>query len=190
MRYPEGHKETVRAKIVEAASRALRGKGLSGVSVPELMKKAGLTHGGFYNHFRDKDDLVAEAVRHAGRSTATHVFGDEVTSARAMLDAYLSPTHVARPEGGCVLAALGTEARHQPTSVRRAFGETARGFLQHVERKLHPGRGAETPSDEALRLGATMVGAVVLARLVGDASLAERILDAAKPTAPGPRTGR
>jgi len=190
MRYPEGHKESVRAKIVDAASRALRRKGLTGVSVPELMKKAGLTHGGFYNHFEGKDDLVAEAVRHAGRSTAAHVFGDEVTSAREMADTYLTASHVAHPEAGCILAALGTEATHQPAPIRRAFGETARGFLAHVERKLHPDRDGEPPSNEALRLGATMVGAIVLARLVGDPALAERILTAAKPPMHLPRGER
>src|SRR5688572_5057142 len=65
MRYPAGHNDAIRAKIIETASRVLRREGLDAVSIPKLMKAAGLTHGGFYVHFEDRDELVAEAVAHA-----------------------------------------------------------------------------------------------------------------------------
>jgi len=86
MRYPQGHKEEVRAGIVEAASRALRRDGLAGVSVPALMKEAGLTHGGFYGHFKNRDELVAEAVLAAAEATATRVLSGGEGGLPAVLD--------------------------------------------------------------------------------------------------------
>jgi TetR/AcrR family transcriptional repressor of nem operon len=180
MRYPEGHKESVRARIVESASRALRRRGIAGVSIPALMKEAGLTHGGFYGHFHDRDELIAEAIAFAGGETAERVLGPRTPNARAMLDAYLSPEHAAHPEFGCVLAALGTEGAHQPPTLRRAFARTARGFLDLVHAKLHPHSRSDAPSDEALATASRMIGAVVLARLVQDEALSKRILAVAR----------
>lgn len=133
MRCPDGHKEAVREQIVRVTAEALRRHGLSGVSIPALMKSAGLTHGGFYAHFATRDELVAEAIRAAASDTS-----------------------------------------------RGTFAEVARGLLRLVEEKLRPARPARVPSDEALRLASTMVGAVVLGRLVDDPKLAERLLRAAR----------
>ncbi len=180
MRYPDDHKEKVRSRIVEAASRALRKDGLAGVSIPALMKKAGLTHGGFYAHFKDREELVAEAVRFAYSETGERLFGDEEAGIEQALAIYLSPEHVRGPAGGCVLAALGTEASHQSPVVRRSFAEAARGLVRGVDAKLHPERKTKQPSDAALALVAQMVGAVMLARLVDDDALAKRLLAAAR----------
>src|SRR5512141_1433112 len=89
MRYPDGHKESVSARIVEAAARALRQDGIDAVSIPKLMKLAGLTHGGFYGHFRDRDDLIAKAVAHAASDSL--LAGDK--PAAEVFDAYLSKDH-------------------------------------------------------------------------------------------------
>ncbi len=175
MRYPEGHKQAVRERIVRNAASALRRHGISGIGIPALMKRAGLTHGGFYAHFRNRDDLVAEAVRSAADDTARRVFADDA-ALDAALGAYLSRAHVEHPERGCVLAALGTDAVRQRAPVRRAFADAARGFLRLVQRKEHPDRPDTGPDDDALRRAASMVGAVVLARVVDDPSLSERIL--------------
>jgi len=184
MRYPEGHKEAVRTRIVAAAASALRAHGLSAVSIPGLMKTVGLTHGGFYAHFESRDELVASAVEAAGAQTAAEVFGDDVPLAQA-IGAYLSEGHVAHPELGCVVAALGTDGARQAKPVRRAFAKVAKNLLRLVDRKLHPtSRGAREPSAAALRLASTMVGAVVLARLTDDPALAQRVLDAARHTPP------
>ena len=180
MRYAEGHKESVRASIVESAARALRREGLEAVSIPALMKEAGLTHGGFYGYFKNRDQLVAEAVRWAAEQTAARVLSEDAGDARAMLDQYLSEAHAKHPEVGCVIAALGTQGRTQPAPVRRAFGEVARGFVRLVDRQLRRKKATPEASDEALRLSAQMIGAVVLARLVEDEALAKRILGAAR----------
>jgi len=180
MRYPDSHKAEVRERIVRSAAAALRRAGIASVSIPALMKEVGLTHGGFYGHFRDKDALVAEAISQAADENARCIFADD-HSLEDALGVYLSDAHVAHPERGCVFAALGTEGVHQPAPVREAFAGAARGFLGLVARKLHPDAGPCAPTDDALRLAATIVGAVVLARLVGDAPLARRILEAARP---------
>jgi TetR/AcrR family transcriptional repressor of nem operon len=180
MRYPAGHKEAVRERIVATAASALRKRGLSAVSIPELMKAIGLTHGGFYSYFESRDALVAAAIEAAGAENAQEVFGDDVPLADA-LRTYLSQEHVAHPEAGCVVAALGTDGARQAQPVRRAFANVSKGLLRLVDRKLRPtAKGAREPSDEALRLTSTIVGAVVLARLADDPALAQRLLGAAR----------
>lgn len=184
MRYSPEHKAEVRARIVQAASRALRRDGLHGVGIPGLMGQVGLTHGGFYAHFQDRDELVAEAVRLAARQTGAGVFEQAATLEEA-LQAYTSRDHVNRPEGGCVVAALGAEAPRQSPQVRSAFAFAARGLLALVQRRLAPDNAAqplfdETLSDEALDLTSRMVGAVILARLVEDPALADRLLQNAR----------
>ena len=177
MRYPEGHKEGVSARIVESAARAIRKHGIDGVSIPKLMKLAGLTHGGFYGHFRDRDDLIAQAVVRAARDSK--MSGD--TPAPQAFETYLSKAHALHPERGCVVAALGAEAARQKGPVRRIFAEIGRRFLRHVERRIHPDAPKDgSLSDEALATASRIVGAIVLARLVQDDALAERILAAAK----------
>lgn len=176
MRYPEGHKENVSTRIVGAAARALRQDGIDAVSIPKLMKLAGLTHGGFYVHFRNRDELIAKAVAHAAQ--ASLLAGDK--SAAEAFDAYLSKEHALHPEHGCVVAALGAEGARQTGPVRRAFAQIGRSFLRQVERRLHPEAPKNRLSDEALATASRMVGAIVLARLVHDEALAERILAAAK----------
>jgi TetR/AcrR family transcriptional repressor of nem operon len=186
MRYPEEHKAQVRARIVAAAAKMLRERGLSAVSIPELMKQVGLTHGGFYSHFQDRDELVAEAIIAAAHETGGGVFG-EGHSLEAALSHYLSLGHVERPSGGCVVAALGTEAHGQSERVRGAFSEAARGLISLVQQKLLPQQTKkpttkEVLQPEALRLTSQMLGAVILSRLVDDKDLAEKILEAAKAT--------
>jgi TetR/AcrR family transcriptional repressor of nem operon len=180
MRYPEGHKEAVRANILERAARAFRRDGLSGVSIPALMKAAGLTHGGFYGYFDNRDELVAQAVMLAAQQTAARVLSEEAVDREGMLAGYLSEEHVAHPEFGCVVAALGSEAPKQAAPVRRAFAEAARGLLRAVDKQLRPERRGNALGDESLRLAAQMVGAIVLARLVDDTELARRLLAAVR----------
>jgi len=126
--------------------------------------------------------LAAEAVRAAAQETASRVLSGDRGGLQAVLEAYLSPEHVERPADGCVLAALGSEARQQHAPVRRAFAEAARGFLGHLQGRLHPAGDSRHLNDDTLALAARMVGAVVLARLVDDQPLANQILKAAKRT--------
>jgi len=143
------------------------------------MKQAGLTHGGFYTHFRNRDELVANAVALAAAETAEGVFAENL-GLEETLERYLSKGHLEHPEKGCVLAALGTDGGRQPPRVRAAFAEVARGFLHLTQRKRRDRVLSGTLTDDALACAATMVGAVVLGRLVDDAALSDRILSAAR----------
>jgi TetR/AcrR family transcriptional regulator, transcriptional repressor for nem operon len=183
MRYTEAHKEAVHDRIVRAAAGALRRCGIAGIGIPALMKEAGLTHGGFYSHFKNRDALVAQAIRLAASETSQGALGDGKTLAES-LRLYLSMGHVNHPEQGCVVATLAAESVRQSKPVRRACAEVVRQLLRRIDAKLQPQErtGAE-PGEDALRVTATMVGAIVLARAVDDAQLAERILRAARQVA-------
>lgn len=204
MRYSADHKAAARARIVSAASRAIREQGLEAPSVPHIMREAGLTHGGFYNHFQDRDALIAEAIAASASETLANVLDVPGATVDSMLALYLSGAHVANPGEGCVLAALGTDAPHATSPlVRGAFAATARGFISHIGGLLRSGAGqpaatgkralssrratkrASTTADvddDALVVASRMIGAVILARLVDDEKLATRILAAARRT--------
>ena len=114
MPWPDDRKTRTREKIVQAAAAAFRAGGITNVRVEDVMARAGLTHGGFYAHFRSKEELLREAVKHAGDQTLTNLARplSEAPAERrlqAVIDAYLSPAHVAHPERGCPLATLGPE---------------------------------------------------------------------------------
>lgn len=187
MRYPAWHKQVVRSRIVHAAAEAFRRHGLGGIGIPALMRRAGLTHGGFYTHFPSRDQLVVEAILLAAQQTADGALADGLPLDET-LRRYLSKEHLASPAGGCVLAAFGNEAQRQPARVRRTLAEVARHFLHLIDRKLHPGTRpeAQAVSDAALATSALMLGAVVLGRLVQEEALAERILAAARQAARPP----
>jgi TetR/AcrR family transcriptional repressor of nem operon len=174
MRYPDGHKQEVRERIVAATATALRKAGLRGVAIPQLMREVGLTHGGFYAHFKDRDELVAEAIEFAGGQTSEAIFARSKTLAE-LVDGYLSLGHVAHPEQGCVVAALGSEGPKNTGAVRRAFAHVASGLMRLVDAKV-PGKKQARVSDRAIHVSALLIGGLVLARLVHNAAEQEQIL--------------
>lgn len=170
-----------RQRIVETASRLFREHGLAGIGVADLMKRAGLTHGGFYGHFPSKEDLMAEACARA--------LAESLAKWRARVDAepddplgavaalYLSESHCAQPGGGCAIAALGSEAARHGEPVRRAMTDGLRPLIDLLAERV-PGRSKSAKRQKALATFASMVGAVTLARAVDDPALAEEILRA------------
>lgn len=171
-----------RERIVDVAAALFRERGFDGVGVAELMKEAGLTHGGFYGHFASKDELMAEACLRAIEQTGARwqalLAADQPLPLQAMLSQYLSTRHRDRPGDGCVLAALGAEASRKKPSVRQAFTRSVRRLVGLLESAV-PGRGAAARRQRALAACAGMVGAVVLARAVDDEALSDEILVAA-----------
>jgi TetR/AcrR family transcriptional repressor of nem operon len=165
-------------RIVEAASRAVRRSGYAGTGVAEIMNEAGLTHGGFYAHFESRDALLSEAVTRAGRDNAAFVEravrrrGKGVSALRALIEGYLTEAHVAAAETGCVISALSSEIPRQSSEVRDASAACARALIERVRRAL-PGRGK--PHDAQV-IASAMVGALQLARAVGDAKHARALL--------------
>jgi TetR/AcrR family transcriptional repressor of nem operon len=166
-----------RARIVTEAARMLRMRGVEGASVADVMQAAGMTHGGFYKHFASKDALLAEAASSAFAEAAARFDrraakkGAEAATAAFVRD-YLSPAHVAHPEQGCPLAAAGADASRHPQALAEAFSEGVEALLARVA-PLH------SRAEAIVRL-ATLVGAVMTARAVGEGALRQEILAAVR----------
>src|SRR5712691_4663905 len=172
-----------REKVLHLAGTLFRQHGFDGIGVADIMKKAGLTHGGFYGHFASKDDLAAEAcARVLGREGwAEQLAGTPHPSFGALVRGYLSPRRRDDPGHGCLFAALGSDTVRQPRSVRRAFTEGLRVRLDALG-KLLPGRSAAARREKALATMAGLVGALMLSRAVDDPKLSDDILEAAATT--------
>jgi TetR/AcrR family transcriptional repressor of nem operon len=181
---PASKKEETRERILHAAARAIRKHGYEGVGVADVMKEAGLTHGGFYAHFKSRDALLAAAAEHEGvesseylsRAIAAAKPGQELM---ALVDAYLSDGHVAAPEQGCAIAAAGSEVPRQQADVRRVARRRIKDIIGLIERQF-PEWGKSAAHDKAMGIAATLVGSVVLARAVDDAQLSRSIRKAAR----------
>ncbi len=163
-----------RARIVTAAARLFRERGLSGVGVDALTHAAGLSHGSLYSQFGSKEHLAAEALGHALATSAERM--DSARTLEEYVSRYLSPAHRDRPGEGCVMAALGGEIPRQGAAIRSEFTDAVRAAMQRIA-ALTP--NAEEADDGALAIVATMVGALTLARAVDDPVLSDRILAAA-----------
>ncbi len=172
-----------RARILAAAARLFRERGLSGVGVDALGEAAGMTHGSLYSQFGSKESLAVEALTEAlARSAGKAVLEDAAPgegALRGFVARYLSARHRDEPGQGCALAALGCEIPRQPPAVRRAFTEGLRATVGRIARLLPKGR-RQAQEEEALAVMASLVGALVLARAVDDPALSERILAAAR----------
>ena len=176
-------KEATHERIVSVAARAIRRNGYHGTGVADIMKEAGLTHGGFYAHFESRDAMLAEAATQAcAQSVATvagAVAGEPASQAMAtMLQAYLSRQHVESVEMGCPLAALGSETSRQSPDVRRVTTRHVKEMVDLIARQS-PQWGQPETHEQALVILSTMVGALVLARAVDDVALSDSLRDAA-----------
>jgi TetR/AcrR family transcriptional regulator, transcriptional repressor for nem operon len=169
-----------REKILEVAGALFRERGFDGIGVADIMKRAGLTHGGFYGHFASKDDLAAEiTARVLGRSGwMERLTGTPKPSFSDLVRQYLSPRHRDDPGRGCLFAALGSDVVRQPRSVRRAFTEGLRLRVDALAR-LAPGRSAAARRQKSLATMAGLVGALILSRAVDDPKFSDEILEAA-----------
>ena len=176
-------KEATHDRIVETAARAIRRSGYAGTSVADIMKEAGLTHGGFYAHFASREAMLAEAADHAGAeavATSARIAASAPPeqALRALLRAYLSKEHVQSPELGCPVAALGSEMPRQASEVRQAATRRIKEMIDVVARQS-PDWGQPGAHEHALVIAATMVGALVMARAVDDPGLSDALLKAA-----------
>jgi AcrR family transcriptional regulator len=165
LRHQQSHE-----RILDAAARAVRRAGVAGVGVAEVMKEAGLTHGGFYAHFASREALLAEALEHAGnqgnarvreRMRARVEAGERPLS--ALIDEYLSERHMEALELGCPVAAVGSELPRAEDALREVARSRVRGLAALVEGTLAPG----VPAEAAWAIAASLVGAIQMARVLG-----------------------
>lgn len=187
MPYTKEHKERTRRRIVAEAAKAFRSRGVAGIAIPDLMRRAGLTHGGFYAHFESKDALVAEACAEGFVEAAEELMARTVAEAapgeemRAIIRAYLSRAHRDQPETGCMIPALAAEMAHEQPEVRHAFTEALKTYFGKLASYLPDVASATAaPNDDAMVLLSGMMGALVMARAVDDRALSDRILQVAR----------
>ena len=170
-------------RIVNIAAARMRRDGVNGVGVAELMQEAGLTHGGFYRHFSSRDDLVAEAVESAlaqGSERAMSAAARGGTQAfTAIVDGYLSVVHRDRPESGCAVAGLAQDVSRTDDRARAAYGRQVEKYLDVLAGLTPSADPAADPAAgrrQAYLVLSALVGAVAMARAVGDGDLSEEIL--------------
>lgn len=174
MRYSQDHKAQTHQRIIKEASVRFRRDGIGATGLQPLMKALNLTHGGFYAHFKSKDELVEKALQAAAAELDTHcdrLFSQE-RPLEAFIDSYLSEWHLTSPAEGCPLPTMSSELglRGQHSATTDAVLNTR---LKQIETALGDVRG----DTQALVTMSTLVGALVLARSVEDPALAKRIMN-------------
>jgi len=187
MRYSKDHKAETHERIVKNASVRLRERGAANLGVAELMKDAGLTHGGFYAHFSSRDALICEAFAHAMEQT-TRRWRKRAESApegkrlATIVNGYLTPEHRDDIGNGCALPSLGAEVLRASPKTRKAF---AAKLEEMIDVMVEQGSD-QTPKAarrEAIAALATMMGALILARSAGAGDLSDEILSAGRSAA-------
>lgn len=184
MRYPPEHKQLTRERVLRSAGRALRREGPEKVAVADVMREAGLTHGGFYAHFESKDDLLARAIENMFDEVLAN-FGKNSAgkppreALHNYVDRYLTLAHCDRRESGCPIAALATDIPRMDMAARRAFEAGTARLASAIADLLHemqvPDAGAAATS-----LLAELVGSLVLARCASDEATAQKLLEASR----------
>jgi TetR/AcrR family transcriptional regulator, transcriptional repressor for nem operon len=183
MRVSRAEARRNRRRILEAAARLFRERGIESSGVDAITERAGLTHGAFYSQFESKEAVVAEAVLLALRSSGrvireTAEQSDGTNGFARFVDAYLARTHRDAPGEGCVVAALAADIARQPKRVRDAFTKGLKESLALLA-ELTPPKASSDRYDDAIAAFACLAGAVILSRAVDDEPLSRRILKAA-----------
>lgn len=174
MRYSQDHKAQTHQRIIKEASARFRKDGIGATGLQPLMKALGLTHGGFYSHFRSKDELVEKALQEAGQQVdglCAEIFAQD-NPLHAFIETYLSEWHQTSPHEGCPLPTISSELglRGQPSPTSDVV---LNARLEQIENSLE----GENNADRAIVIMSTLVGALLLSRSVADAEFAQRILD-------------
>ena len=187
MRYSREHKQETHDRIVRKASVRLREKGAHGIGVADLMKEAGLTHGGFYAHFDSREALVIEAFGYAMDRSMEHwrKLTDEVSPDKRLAiiaDAYLSTLHRDNPGHGCSIPALGAEIARESPKARKAFAGKLDEMIEQLADNI-PNVPRKAARKQAVAMLATMAGTMLLARIAGSSELSDEVLKAGKDSA-------
>jgi TetR/AcrR family transcriptional repressor of nem operon len=184
MRYSREHKLETHARIVKKAAVRLREKGAHGIGVADLMKDAGLTHGGFYAHFDSREALVIEAFTEAmDRSTERwRKLAEQTPPDRRLatiVNAYLTPVHRDDPGHGCAVPALGAEIARETPKTRKAFAAKLEQMIDMLAGQI-PELPPKAGRKQAMAAVATMMGTLVLARIAGNGDFSDEILAAGR----------
>jgi AcrR family transcriptional regulator len=181
MPYSLAHKEETRARIVKCAHQLFNRRGFAEVSIDDIMANAGLTRGGFYNHFRAKEDLYAEtltayAARRENDNGNLPRCGPDM--ARKMIKRYVSRQHVEDLDAQCPLMALPSDVAHAGPAARSAYQKVLEAMVDFFDMNIDARNGLSS-RQQSLALAATCVGAMVLARTIDDTELGDEVCEAA-----------
>jgi len=184
MRYSREHKQETHDRIVRKASVRLREKGAHGIGVADLMKEAGLTHGGFYAHFASREALVIEAFNYAmGRATERWrgLAAETPPEKRfaTIVESYLTTVHRDDPGHGCAVPTLGPEISRESAKTRKAFAARLDDMIEMLADQL-PELPRKAARKQAIAALSTMAGALVLSRVAGSGEFSEEILGAGR----------
>jgi len=184
MRYSKEHKQETHARIVKKAATRLRERGAHGIGVADLMKDAGLTHGGFYAHFDSREALVIEAFAYAmDRSTERWRKVAEQTPPdkrlATIVENYLTPVHRDDPGNGCAVPALGAEIARESPKTRKAFAAKLEQMIDMMADQV-PDVPPKAARKQAMATLATMIGTLVLSRIAGTGEFSGEILGAGR----------
>ena len=187
MRYSREHKQETHDRIVKKASVRLREKGAHGIGVADLMKEAGLTHGGFYAHFDSREALVIEAFAYAMDRAMEHwrKQSDQVAPEKQLtqiVETYLSALHRDNPGHGCSIPALGAEIARESPKARKAFAGKLDEMIEMLADNI-PNVPRKAARKQAIATLATMAGTMLLARIAGSSELSDEVLKAGKDSA-------
>ncbi|QUS39604.1 TetR/AcrR family transcriptional regulator [Tardiphaga alba] len=191
MRYSKEHKAETHARIVKKASVRLRERGAHGIGVADLMKEAGLTHGGFYAHFDSREALVVEAFNYAmdramaRRRQQVEDLAPEERLAH-LVETYLSPQHRDNAGHGCAMPALGAEIARESPKTRRAFAAKLDDMIAMMAEQ-YPGDSAAARK-QAIAALATMMGGILMARIAGSGEVSDEFLQVGRDTVLGRAT--
>jgi TetR/AcrR family transcriptional repressor of nem operon len=184
MRYAPEHKAEVHQKIVKDAARRVRAEGLTGAAVSEVMRDAGLTHGGFYKHFESKEDLLVESLREGFREIIDRLADAGLESQsgaawKAIVKTYLSPEHCDDVEGGCPMAALAPELARADKAMKPKIVEQ---MVQYKNRMLPfmPGRRTVDKERAFFAMFSMMIGATAMARILPNEAARAMVLSSAR----------
>jgi TetR/AcrR family transcriptional repressor of nem operon len=184
MRYSLEHKAQNHEKILSIAARSFREHGGDSSGIGTVMKKVGLTKGGFYRHFESKDDLFVEAVARAFDEMGRGMLevaksAPEGQALRAMIEYYLSARHANSPGAGCVVAALGPEFARKPLSVRKRIEASLEAYRERLL-PFVPGQTREEKLTKCRLLFSSMAGVLMMARITSDPQKREQRLTEAR----------
>lgn len=184
MGHSKANKEQSHARIVQTAAARFREEGVDGVGVSDLMKEAGLTHGGFYRHFASRDELVAEAVESAlsdGSRAVEAVAASKASRqvvAATLVDAYLSTAHRDSLATSCAVTTLAGDVARSNERARAAYTQQVNAYLDLLA-NLAAAEKSKGKRAKAIAALSSLVGAVSLSRAVNDEALSREILKAA-----------
>ena len=184
MRYDENHKQETRTRVLKVAAKALREKGPDRLGVADVMRAAGLTHGGFYAHFPSKEAFLTESLNEVfsqsreRRNALVEGLGPRGALC-AYVDYYVSKSHRDNPASGCPIVALNSDLPRQPKKFRAAFDAGVKRLTEKLAAWI-AAIGIEDADRVAVSVLSAMVGAVSLSRAVSDSHLSDQLLDAAR----------